>query len=427
MDAFYNADTRNIAVEVILYDNANAPTVLTRDGVLIDFDLLEEASADSKNVFGAISANEISFSIYNEDNKYSPQGGRVRRGVLVKPRIKAEGADWTDLGEFYISSANTSIDGAVVHVTAFDRLETIFSTELRNPEALSDVTYESMYARTLDKLGVPHKISNKLDEVIKHGYISSEVASTLQDLTVGAMAICNVNRQGEVEVQPIYGSRTLRATLTDNDQIISIPTSISNVRSFDSASLTYYNAQLTDQEELVRVKDFDIPPGLFASNEIQFAKTPVAQLNGIGIRSNVRLTLESYSVSAHAFKIQVLNETGNKLPVDLVAYGRYVDFIPTLRASDGKEQYKVDCRFIQNEAYATRVYNLMERYANSHMPYLDIDIRGNPNLLIGDKIRVQSDRFGIDFEGIVYRAKYQYNGSLKCSMTLLDSSILEEV
>ena len=425
MDASFNAESRTIIAEIDIWSTESSPITVTRDNVLVDFDLLEEASADSKNVFGAISANEFSFSLYNEGNQYSPQGRNIRRGVKVQPRLAVQGHDWIGLGDFYISNATTSVDGSVVNVTATDCLENVFNTELRDSEALIEVPYSTVYTTLLSKLGVPHKVSDELNEVLKYGFLHDKPGETLQELTIGAMALCNVNRLGEVEVSPLYGSRELRATLTDNDQIISIPTSISNVRSFDSVSLTYYNAQLTDQEEILRVKDFEIPPGVFKSNEIQFSQFPVAILSGVGLRSEDPVELTSYKYSAHAIQIETTNQTGRDLPVEISAYGKYIDFIPTVRTSDGAEQYKIDNKFIQSEAYAEKVYSLMERYANSYMPYLDLEVRGNPSLLIGDKIRVESQRFGIDFTGILYRAKYTYDGGLKCSMTLLDSSILD--
>ena len=68
---------------------------------------------------------------------------------------------------------------------------------------------------------------------------------------------------------------------------------------------------------------------------------------------------------------------------------------------------------------------MLEAFVNSDMPTLTLQVRGNPLLNIGEKLRVQSDKYNLDFTGIIQRINYRYEGFLSCEITLLNSSILE--
>ena len=74
VEADYNSQDRCIVWKLDIYfDGINKePLSITRDNYLIDADLLEEASADSKDPFGSVSSNELSFSLYNENGMFSP-------------------------------------------------------------------------------------------------------------------------------------------------------------------------------------------------------------------------------------------------------------------------------------------------------------------------------------------------------------------
>ena len=110
---------------------------------------------------------------------------------------------------------------------------------------------------------------------------------------------------------------------------------------------------------------------------------------------------------------------------DLVVYGIAVDFVQSILTDNVLNVLKVTNRYVQTTDYAKRYKAMLEAFVNSDMPTLTLQVRGNPLLNIGDKIRVQSTNYNLDFTGILQRIKYNYVGSLSCEITLLNSEILE--
>ena len=108
-----------------------------------------------------------------------------------------------------------------------------------------------------------------------------------------------------------------------------------------------------------------------------------------------------------------------------MVYGVAVDFVQAILADSTTNVLKVKNRYIQNTEYAYKYKNILEAFVNSDMPTLTLQVRGNPLLNVGDKIRVQSARYNLDFTGVLQRINYKYVGSLSCEITLLNSSILE--
>ena len=73
-DEDFNAHSRCILLKLdIFFDGLqNEPLTVTRSDYLIDAELLEEAGAEDNNPLGAISANELAFSLYNDSGIFSP-------------------------------------------------------------------------------------------------------------------------------------------------------------------------------------------------------------------------------------------------------------------------------------------------------------------------------------------------------------------
>ena len=51
-------------------------------------------------------------------------------------------------------------------------------------------------------------------------------------------------------------------------------------------------------------------------------------------------------------------------------------------------------------------------------------MRGNPKLELGDVIQVDSDKYNLHYKGLLIRQTFDYDGSLKSTITLLNTSIL---
>ena len=66
-------------------------------------------------------------------------------------------------------------------------------------------------------------------------------------------------------------------------------------------------------------------------------------------------------------------------------------------------------------------------YDGNKLPILELEVRGNPKLELGEIIQVDSDKYNLHYTGLLIKQTFDYDGSLKGTMTLLNISILREV
>ena len=79
---------------------------------------------------------------------------------------------------------------------------------------------------------------------------------------------------------------------------------------------------------------------------------------------------------------------------------------------------------VQDEIGARYLYNMYDAFVNLEAPVLEIDTRGDPNLRVGDTVKLSSNKYNTNFEGIVIRHEYKYTGSLTCTTTLLHKEVV---
>ena len=83
--------------------------------------------------------------------------------------------------------------------------------------------------------------------------------------------------------------------------------------------------------------------------------------------------------------------------------------------------------YIQDSDYARNIHEHLSAYVNNLLPVLELEVRGNPKLELGDIIQADSDKYELHYTGILIKQTFEYDGSLKSTITLLNTNILEEV
>ena len=151
VDADFNAASREISMRLDIYLD-ETPLEVTKQNYLIDSSWLEEGSADSSNPFGAVSSNELSFRLYNDNGIFSPTNpsspyfGKIRNGIKVIPYINVEGTEWEQLGEYFVTDWEAAITGTYADVITNDQWYQIFSSAAPNyPVTLSLPFNEMLY------------------------------------------------------------------------------------------------------------------------------------------------------------------------------------------------------------------------------------------------------------------------------------------
>ena len=438
VDQDFNTPSRQIVMRLdIFFDGLQSdPLIITKDNYLMDATLLEEIGAEDSNPLGTISANELSFSLYNSDGIFSPTNtnspyyGKIKTNVLIIPYIRPETTDntevnWIKMGEYYVSNWNATVTGAAASITADDKLQQVFLEPAPVIPVGLNRTQAAFFQEVFDALGYAAKISQDLNATLLYTFTEGEQKKFLQEMLQGAIAYCLCDKNGDIIVEPLNGSKPLRATITDADQIISVDATQSLIKSYGGVELTYVLPQLTEAVQLLQMKEVNIPPGVFTHNKVSFNRGPIKTITSMyTLTKGKEVAIIDYTSSPWDITFTTKNE-GTQVLSDLVVYGVAVDFVQAILADSTTNVLKVKNRYIQNTEYAHKYKNILEAFVNSDMPTLTLQVRGNPLLNVGDKIRVQSERYNLDFTGVLQRINYKYAGSLSCEITLLNSSILE--
>ena len=438
VDQDFNTPSRQIVMRLdIFFDGLQSdPLIITKDNYLIDATLLEEIGAEDSNPLGTISANELSFSLYNSDGIFSPTNtnspyyGKIKTNVPIIPYMRPETTDntevnWIKMGEYYVSNWSASVTGIDAVITAEDGLQQVFLKKSPSIPVGLNKKQAEFFQEVFNALGYTAKISRDLNAVLLYTFTEGEQKSYLQEMLQGAIAYCLCDKNGDIIVEPLNGSKPLRATITDADQIISVDATQSLIKSYGGVELTYVLPQLTEAVQLLQMKEVNIPPGVFTHNKVSFNRGPIKTVtNMYALTKDKEVTIIDYTSSPWDITFTTKNE-GTQVLSDLVVYGVAVDFVQAILADSTTNVLKVKNRYIQNTEYAHKYKNILEAFVNNDMSTLSLQIRGNPLFNVGEKLRVQSDKYNLDFTGIIQRINYRYEGFLSCEITLLNSSILE--
>ena len=436
-DADFNAQSRHLALKLEIYFDGleEAPLTVTKDDYLMDADWLEEGSAESSSPFGSISSNEITFRLFNGSGIFSPTNvsgpyyGLIKSGVCIipyiKPIITAVDVSWTQLGKFYVSGWTAAITSGYADIVANDIWQKIFNSPTPSYEVNKNVTFEALFTDVFTLMGYSVIVSEELTQTLKYAFIEGSPQQFLQDLTKGAMAYLSCNKAGQPLVNPLIAAKTVRAALTDGDQIISISSKQSITKAYNGTELIYSIPQGITQDKLVELQGVLFVPGDSTLTKIAFNSGPVWQISSILAKSTANaLSLLSYNATPWLISLVFNNSKVTTVAGDVLVYGTLVSFTEVVLSDAGVKPLKASSRYVQDAVYAEAYKNILSSFVNVDIPLLTLTIRGNPLLSIGDRVTVQSTKYNLSFDGIIQRLKYEYVGSLSCEMTLLNSSIV---
>lgn len=433
IDLDFNEDSRELDMRLDIYFDSTPLEVTTGD-YLIDVTWLEEGSADSSNPFGAVSSDELSFRLYNDNGIFSPTNivspyyGKIRKGVKVVPYIRAKDTDWQQLGVYYVSEWEAAITGTYADITANDVWYQIFSSASPNYPVQLNMPYKDVLSEVYSLMGHTVQVSDELLEIIPVAFIAGRPVEFTQELLSGALAFNTCTKEGKPVVEPFITHRTMRATLSDSDQIKSINAKQSTTKTFEGVELVYNIPSHTDVQKIIDISNYEAPVGRSKLLNIAASMTPVWRYVLISINSTLeKVSISNYTASAQLVSFDLFNEASVPVATSIAMYGIPVVLTEVVLADNAEALLKVSNKYIQTNDYATRYRSILEGIVSNPIPFLDLSIRGNPLLSIGDRVEVNSSKYGIAFDGVIQRMHYTYTGGLTCEMVLMNSAILEGV
>jgi hypothetical protein len=433
-DLDYNADSRVIESKIEIFFDPT-PITVDKGDFLIDWDVLEEVGNDSNNnPIGDTSANDFSFSLFNEEGIFSPANtsgpyyGKIKSGVKVIPYIRTKNTNWIQMGVFYVNEWNATVTSLQAEISCYDDLNRIFNSDPARPSMQAQATIEEAYEQMFSALGVTAEVDSTLTEILPWWYPLNDNLSTLQSLSAGSVAGCFCDRSGMIKVVNLTTPKTVRATITDQDQLISAETTKSLTKEFDGIVVILNRHQLTALIELLNIKDLPVPVGTLNSPLTHFTTTPVQQVEVAKFVANIP-NIQLVSFAANPYEIlYTLNNSGSAAAVVTLSFsGKSIQILKSEYFKSGTNPLSFDNVYIQTDTMAERQKGILTRFTNSNLPYLDLEVRGNPLLQLGDKITIISTKYSINFTGYILRQQFTYNGALRGQMRLIAANILEVV
>lgn len=434
----YNLSDRIIQWKADIYFDGkdNAPLTITRDNYLIDCVLLEETQGDSDTPFGNVTANELDLTLLNLDGIFNPTRedglyyGKIKKGVPIhvfcRPSDKSY-VTWDEMGWFYVTEWTTEITGINAKVSASDKIFSVFEQSQVKFPVTAGMTFAEFYSAYFKTLKEEAVIDSTLTEKLLYAYIKDNNKKFLTEISTGAQAFTFCGRNGNIVVQAARNAQEVKHTLTDNDQIISISSKQSTTLEYDGSEVVMNKPQESDVTKLLSVKEITLPAGEYKSPLMTFSKKPVYKLVSALLTGNDNAYIKDIIASCLDVVYTIQNNTGGVITNALDIMGTYLDIVSIEFADEGDDILSVDNIYVQTETYAQRFKHFLDAYVNNTTPILELSIRGNPKYLLGEKVNIVSDRYKVNFTGIIIRQNFHYDGGMSATLTVLNSSIMEVI
>ncbi len=440
-DADFNADSRQFdyKTEIFFDGPLGTPVIVSASDYLIDCDWLEEMFSDSGSIPGSIAANDGSLTLNNADGRFSPTNpdgpyaGKIKRGILVKPYIRllhTENTDWQQLGEYYVTGWSAAISNTTAIVMLNDKWYDALNSTAPDYAVQRNVSHKDMCDAVYAAMGLSVDVSASFTEMLTYAFIEGTPKAFIQSIAEGMLAYITSDHDGNLIMRPCIADKPIRATLTDDNQIISVATSRSVDKDYDGVDLTYFTLQESEQSQLLNLSATEIATGDTAIDKTAFSSGPVWNISYIAIQDETPDVLLDYYDATPWLISMLISNTGSAITSDVAVYGTVINFVEVKlvdQLSETSTFLKVSNKYIQNEAYALKYKAVLDRFVGCQAAFLSVSIRGNTLLNIGDRVVVSSTQYNLVFDGVISRLKYSFNGGLSCDMDLIAYDVLKAV
>lgn len=466
----YNAKSRQIAWKLDIYfDGASSdPVSITKENFLISANVLEEACASSRNPWGDVSANELTASIRNLNDIFNPSNAdgpyyqKIRTGVKVAVYIRPftpdhddtasheelsqymhetlsqhtheeihhmgsadPEYDWDEFGVFYVADWVTKSGGLTADITCYDKIGDILGAPKVKLKVMRATTQDAFIQAFFDSLFVPVVIDSALSRDLPYGYHVGENKDFLNNVSAGMNMWFFCDHLGAIHARYMRNRLQVAHTITDNDQIINISAQHALVMDYDGIQVYWKVPQVTEADTVLQVRNTTIPADGMAVTSQVFTKKPVVDLTMSRIIQSNKAFLKSHLSSAIDMDYEVVNNDGIDFTGSIEVYGRVIETSDTVYTTDGVNLLKLNNDFVQTREQFDSVKAFLNAYVSGIVPLIEIDVRGNPQFEIGQKIHVDSTRFNTLFDGVLIRQELKYDGGMTGTITLMNSRILE--
>lgn len=424
--ADYAADSRKMAGKIEIYFD-ELPTVITEEDVLIDYEVLNELGISKTSPEHALSSNVFNFTLYNQDQKFSPQNtgsplyGKIKKNVKVIPYCHVGGDDieWDSLGEFYVADWSVRDDATTVDVEAYDVIYPFIDDDniARMPIMSGRV---ELFLRPLLEGYTVSFLGTAADATIPHMFILSRRYDTYNKILNAQGFYSTVNRQNTLNIGKIP-FRVSAAVVNDDTQLISAAIPPTFIKQYDDVTLNYFIPSVQSNQKLIDMVDIDIARGDNTFSNVAYATNYIKSIDNGFIESASLATFVSMQANSNDLSFVLNSADAGKGTVSF--FGSSLT-LSKLEMTGNNKCLAITNEFIQDEsAAATRKDKLMS-YVNCALPEIELDLRGDPHIFVGDRLTVNSSYYKLNFSGVVTSISYKYEGGFSSHVVLMNTAAI---
>lgn len=421
----------NRQVKILEFFTSIQETYKTDDILLIN--LLEEREVSQGSLpVGNISSNEIDIRLVNENGRFDAGNRQSPLYQLLKPnrRIKAwlgTEDELIPLGTFW-SGDWTAPEGEIyVQTTGRDRLELLSQSTFSSSPVYQNKTLYDLAKIVLEDAGIKEEeywIDTELQEfLIPYAYFEPvSHREALRKIAEACLGQCYCDRNGLIRLE---GYSYLQSK-TEPDIVITRDDYFAKDNPYNYMQIANYIEVETrplrpaPTEEVYRSSEpVSINAGETISITAYYNVEPcieaVASVEGVGSIADVTY----YSWGAD---VKVTSSTAGEFELVINAKPLKVQGAEKVVAKDDdsiREHGRIKYTFPKNSLVQTR--QQAQKIADSLLAYykeprrdLSLDWRGNPALLLGDRVRIIDEYGGEDF--FITMQNIEYDGGLRVQM-----------
>lgn len=387
-------------------------------GDLVSFNLLEESEVSHASVpIGNISANEVAISLSNKsrkfsiDNDQSPLKGLLKVNRKVRLWIGVEtsqGVEWVPLGVFWtLDDWDSPDDKLQATVTARDRLELLRKGTYQSSQVLTNVSLGALAEIVLQDAGLApseYHIDAALYSItVPYAWFQPvSHREALRLIAEAGLAVVYCDREGIVRMEAFdSGGLEVAMDFATGRDYFRTRTPVRPSQVINEVIVTTQPLRpAAVPEEVYRSNEpISIAAGQTLSVIVHYNQPPVIEAAASLESPPSGVSIVGVTYYGWGAEVSIYNANGSAQQVTLVINGKPLSVMNKERAVARDEQSIIENAVLRYEFPANHLIQVLSQaqaiadtlLASAKDPRRDIEIdwRGNPALLLGDRIRVK--------------------------------------
>lgn len=405
-------------------------------GDLMSFNLLEESEVSQASIpIGNISANEVTIALNNRtrkfdiENEQSPLKGllKVNRRVRLWIGVEVNGTpEWVPLGTFWtLDDWNSPDDSMRATVTARDRLELLRKSTYQSSQVMIDVSLGALAENVLQDAGLKpeqYYIDPALySTIVPYAWFPPvDHREALRLIAEAGLAVCYADREDVIRLERFDSGTTepVMEFATGRDYFrMRTPVRTSQVINEVIVTTQPLRPAATPEEVYRSNQPISIPAGQTTSVTVHFNSPPVIEAAASLENPPPGVSIVGANYYAWGAEVEIRNMSGAAQQATLVISGKPLTIMNRERAIARDEQSIIEngvLRYefptnplIQTLAVAQPIADAILTSAKDARRDVEIEWRGNPSLLLRDRIRVKGADYRVTVNDI------EWAGSLR--------------